>query len=98
MKESKLSDLSEIAKIGKVFSDETRLKILYIVGKGRLSAVEILRQVDVVQSTLSYHLALMVESKILNAENVWKYTYYTVNTEALFAATKAFKVLTEVTK
>ena len=98
MKESKLAELSDLAKIGRVFSDATRLKILYIVGKDRLSAVEILRQVNIAQSTLSYHLVMMVENKILNAEYVWKYTYYTVNMENLSAATKAFKKLNEVAK
>ena len=94
----KLPDLSEIAKIGNVLSDETRLKILYILGKRKLSGMEILRQVTVTQSTLSYHLRMMVEAKILNIEYVWKYSYYTINAEGLAASIKAFRVLNEVTK
>jgi hypothetical protein len=40
----------------------------------------------------------MVKAGILNAENVWKYTYYTVNADALKEAVKSFKILNEVTK
>jgi hypothetical protein len=40
----------------------------------------------------------MVKAGILNAENVWKYTYYTVNTYALKEAVKSFKILNEVAK
>jgi hypothetical protein len=40
----------------------------------------------------------MVRAGIVNAENVWKYTYYTLNGDAIKEAVKSFKILNEVAK
>jgi ArsR family transcriptional regulator len=81
-----------------LFASETRLQILCVIGKGRLTGVEILKHMELAQPSLSHHLTQMVKAGILNAENVWKYTYYTVNTDALKEAVKSFKILNEVAK
>ena len=94
----KVAELSDCLKMLTLFASEIRLQILCIIGKGRLKGVEILKHVDVSQSTLSFHLTKMVEAGILNAEIVWKYTYYTINSDGIKDAVKSFKILNEVAK
>jgi DNA-binding transcriptional ArsR family regulator len=68
----KFEDLTECLKTLNLFSNETRLKILCIIGKDRLTGIEILKHLDVAQLSLSYHLSQMVKHGIINAEDVWK--------------------------
>jgi ArsR family transcriptional regulator len=93
----KFEKLTDCLKMLRLFAHETRLQILCIIGKDRLTGVEILKRFDLAQPTLSYHLTQMVKGGILTAENVWKYTYYTVNCDGLKDAVKSLKILNEVT-
>ena len=81
----------------KVFADEKRLNILSVIGDKRMSGVDILKQIDMPQSTLSYHLKILCENEILNAEVVWHWTYYTINNTGIEKAISVLKQL-EVTK
>lgn len=94
----KYEKLTDCLKTLNLFANETRLQILCIIGNDRLSGVEILKHLNIAQSSLAYHLAQMVKSGIVNAENVWKYTYYTVNTERIKELVKSIKILNEVAK
>ena len=94
----KYEKLTDCFKTLSLFDNEARLRILCAIGKGRLTGVEILKRVDVSQPSLSYHLAQMIKAGIINAENYWKWTYYTINTAGLKEAVKSFRVLNEVAK
>jgi ArsR family transcriptional regulator len=94
----KYEKLTDCLKTLNLFANEIRLKILCIIGKGKLTGVEILKHLDIAQPSLSYHLAQMVKAGILNAEDVWKWTYYSINDEKLREAVRSFKILTEMTK
>ena len=94
----KIEKLTECMRLFKVLGNKTRLKILCLIGDKRLKGVEILKQLDIVQSGLSNHLKKLVDCGIVNAENVWKYTYYTINQERVEEVIKSFKILTEVAK
>jgi ArsR family transcriptional regulator len=91
------TDLQECLKLLRVFADEARLNILNVIGDRKLSGVDILEKYPMHQPTLSYHLKIMCESEILNAENKWRWTYYTVNQEKLQQVIELLKQL-EVTK
>jgi len=94
----KIEKLNECLELFKILGDETRLKILCIIGDKKMTGVEILKQLDIVQSGLSAHLKKLVDCGIVNAENVWKYTYYTIKQERIKEVVKTFKILTEVAK
>ena len=94
----KYEKLTDCLKTLNLFANEIRLRILCIIGNGRLTGVEILKDLDIVQSSLSYHMAQMVKGGIVKAENVWKYTYYSIDNGAVKEAVKSFKILTEVAK
>ena len=94
----KFEKLADCLKTLNLFANEIRLRILCIIGGGRLMGVEILKHLDIAQSSLSYHLAQMVKAGIIDAENVWKWTYYTINNDGIKEVVKSFKVLTEIAK
>ena len=68
----------EGAKIFTAFCDETRLKVLELLGSGEKSAGVLLAQVSVGQSTLSHHMRILVESGIVTARKAGKRTYYSI--------------------
>lgn len=84
-------ELDECLKMLRVFADEKRLSILSTIGSKRLSGVDILKKIDIPQPTLSYHLKVLCENGILNAENEWRWTYYTINNDGIEKAIKLLK-------
>jgi ArsR family transcriptional regulator len=86
---------AEIAKIFKAFGDETRLMALELLQSGEKCACALLAKVFVGQSTLSHHMKILVESGIVRARKVGKWTYYSINQEA---SAKAIKTLIEITE
>ena len=80
-----------------VFADEKRLNILNVIGDKKLSGVDILEQMPMPQPTLSYHLKILCDNKILNAEDKWRWTYYSINNDGIEKAINILKQL-EVTK
>lgn len=63
----------------KALGDEHRLQILELLSRKELSAGEILASMDVVQSTLSHHMKVLVDSGIVTAKRNGKWTIYSVN-------------------
>jgi ArsR family transcriptional regulator len=60
-----------------------------------MNGVEILKEIEMPQSALSYHLKILCENEILSAEIVWHWTYYTINNagiEKAIALLKQFEV------
>jgi len=66
------------AKIFKAFSDENRLMVLSLLHNGEQCAHDLLEQVNIVQSTLSHHMKVLVESGIVTARKEGKWTYYSI--------------------
>jgi len=69
----------------KALSDETRLKIIEMLSCGELCACEILEAFSISQSTLSYHMKILVESGLVNAVRDGAWMRYTLNKEATYA-------------
>lgn len=65
----------------KALSDETRLKIIDMLSCGELCACEILEAVSISQSTLSYHMKILVESGLVNGRRDGAWMRYTLNSE-----------------
>lgn len=67
----------------KALSDETRLEILEMLKGGTLCACKILEKFSLTQPTLSYHMKLLTESGLVTVTKDWKWSYYSVNGEAM---------------
>jgi len=67
------------ARVFKAFCDENRLMILEMLQSGEKCACELLEKLEIVQSTLSHHMKILVESGIVSARNEGKWTYYSIS-------------------
>ena len=90
-------EVQECLNLLRIFADEKRLNILNVIGSGKLSGVDILKQLPMPQPTLSYHLKILCENDILDYEIKWKWTYYTINNKGLERVLTLLKKL-EVSK
>jgi len=73
-----LSKYIEQAKIFMAFCDETRLSVLKLLRNGEKCASVLLKQVNVGQSTLSHHMKILIESGMVTARKVGKWTFYSI--------------------
>jgi len=65
----------------KALADETRVRIVHILSCGELCACDILSHFELTQPTLSHHLSVLVESGLVTARPVGKWTYYRLSGE-----------------
>lgn len=69
----------EQAKVFKAFCDEKRLRILALLRGGEKCACVLIEQMDMPQSTLSYHMKLLCESGIVDYRQEGKWTHYHIS-------------------
>ena len=86
----------EEAKVFKAFCDETRLMVLSLLQSGEKCACELLEVVSVTQSTLSHHMKILIDSKVVNARKEGKWTYYAISPDESEKAVALLKSLTTV--
>lgn len=67
----------------KALSDETRLKILSMLSENELCACMILKELDITQPTLSYHMKVLCDSGLANSKQDGIWMKYTVNIDNL---------------
>jgi len=85
------------ARVFKAFCDEKRLEILAMLRDGEKCACVLLAQMDICQSTLSYHMKILCESGIVQSRQEGKWTHYRINQEGSRAATELLNALTAET-
>lgn len=73
----------ELSKCFKALSDKTRLRLLYILDKYELNVNEIVMVVEMIQSGVSRHLKILVESGLLHSRREGSYTYYSAPEDSL---------------
>ena len=71
----------QLLQIFKCLSDSSRLKILNYLGEGELCACELLEFLHISQSTLSYHMKIMLQCGLVKVRQVGKWSYYMINQE-----------------
>ncbi len=67
------------ALIFKAFCDENRLMILEMLQSGEKCACRLLEELNIVQSTLSHHMKILVDSGIVTARKDGKWTHYSIS-------------------
>ena len=90
-----LTIYGERARVFKALCDEKRQRILELLQKGEKCACVLLEQLDMSQSTLSYHMKILCESGIVEGRDEGKWTYYHISPEG---SQKAIVLLTEITQ
>mgnify|MGYP000612254800 CR=1 FL=1 len=69
--------------IFKALSDETRLRIVDMLSCSELSACDILQSFTLSQSTLSYHMKILIDSGIVESKKDGKWMHYRINKTGL---------------
>ncbi|NMA55334.1 MAG: winged helix-turn-helix transcriptional regulator [Firmicutes bacterium] len=66
-------------KIFKALADEKRLRILKLLRGGERCACVLEEQLDIPQSTLSYHMKILCNSGLVSSRQEGKWTHYKIN-------------------
>ena len=86
----------ENAKVFKAFSDENRLMILEMLQSGEKCACRLLEELNIVQSTLSHHMKILVDSGIVTGRKDGKWTHYSISEEGTNYVIKLLNELTSI--
>ena len=74
----------EASQLFKALGDESRLKIVRaLYHEGELCACKLLAKVECGQPTLSHHMTILIESKLVTATKVGKWVHYTCNKDTV---------------
>ncbi|MCL2774307.1 MAG: metalloregulator ArsR/SmtB family transcription factor [Oscillospiraceae bacterium] len=84
------------ARVFKAFCDENRLMILEMLQSGEKCACVLLEKLNIVQSTLSHHMKILVDSGIVSARKEGKWTHYSISSEGVAVAKELLIKLTVV--
>lgn len=82
------------SKVFKAICDEKRLQILDLLRNGSNCACELLEGVAICQSSLSYHMKILVDSGIVESHQDGKWTYYNISEKG---SSNAISILKEIT-
>lgn len=63
----------------KALSDETRMKIIQLLASGTLCACDLQASFDISQPTLSYHLKLLCDSRLVETQREGRWSHYSLN-------------------
>ena len=82
------------AKVFKALCDEKRLRILELLRSGEKCACKLLEDLDIGQSSLSYHMKILVESGVVQSRQEGKWTHYTISKKGCEYAVELLNTLT----
>lgn len=77
----------------KALNDATRRKILELLHESDLTAGEIAQHFSISFPSISHHLDLLKQAKLVRAEKDGQYVYYSLNTTAIDDLVKWFMQL-----
>lgn len=83
----------ERAKIFKALSDERRLRILELLHSGEKCTCTLTDEVNMPQSSLSYHMKILCEAGIVTGHEDGKWTHYQISRQG---SEKALALLKEI--
>lgn len=92
--------IRELVQVARLLSDETRLRILFLLSEhGELHVTELCERLGQSQPAVSHHLALMRVSGLIEARREAKHNFYSVRTDAFGEMLESlFSVVGEVPK
>jgi ArsR family transcriptional regulator len=76
--------MSELVTIFKALADETRLRVLKLLGRGELCVCEIAAALDLEQPRLSFHLRILKQAGIIVDRRRERWILYRLNESDLF--------------
>lgn len=77
------TDTKRIAEIFKALGDENRVEILIMLSKGEKCACKLLEELKVSQPTLSHHMKILCNAKLVNARKEGRWMHYSLSQEGM---------------
>ena len=71
-------DLKDVAELYKLFSDYSRVRILYLLAERELCVCDLTELMDINQSAISNHLRLLRNGKLVKSRREGKNVYYSL--------------------
>ena len=90
-----MRDHAADAKVFKAFCDVNRLQILELLRSGEKCACVLLEDLQISQSTLSYHMKILCDCGIVVGRTEGKWTHYSISDQG---SQKAKELLAELTR
>lgn len=76
---------TNVAMICKALGEPNRLRIVQILSDGEMCACKLLAAFNITQPTLSHHINILCECKLVNMRKEGKWSHYSLNCETLDA-------------
>ena len=76
-------DNKKIAAMFKAFSDENRLQILQLLQDGERCACKLLEEMQITQPTLSHHMKILCDARIVVGRKEGKWMHYSLSPEGI---------------
>ena len=86
------------AKVFKALCDERRQRILELLRHGEKCACVLIEEMEMPQSSLSYHMKILCESGIVTGREESKWTYYRISEDGCEKAVSLLREITAVTE
>lgn len=71
--------LSQLAELFKVFGDETRIRILYVLFESEVCVCDIARLLGMTQSAVSHQLRVLKQARLIKSRREGKTVFYTLS-------------------
>lgn len=72
------TDLKDVAELYKLFSDYSRVRILYLLAERELCVCDLTELMEINQSAISNHLRLLRNGKLVKSRREGKNVYYSL--------------------
>jgi ArsR family transcriptional regulator len=88
--------MQELLNVFKALSDETRLKMLKIMGKGEICVCDLVSVLNVSQPKISFHLNVLREAGLIKDRRQGKWIHYSINDSDMFKRFLMLSVLERI--
>ena len=80
------NDTTRAAEIFHALSDPIRIDVLELLRDGERCVCELMQELEMAQSRLSWHLKTLADAGIISGRREGRWNYYTLNPDALVEA------------
>ncbi len=80
---------------GKGISNTIRFKILTLLSKNQMTVSELVEKTGALQSTVSQHLLVLKNGRLITSEKKGQYVYYSLNFDYLITGLKGMTAILE---
>lgn len=91
------NDYKNTAVVFKAFCDENRLRILKLLCSGEKCACKLLDELNVSQPTLSHHMKILCDSKVVESRKDGKWMHYSISKSGVEKAKELLQSYTAIT-